>query len=81
MTYVRELPMCNIRFGRSDILEIEIDGVTKKTAKIFIACGYRDVEPEECICCGGFTEVKMKFSIDTFIRVVKGAARFKNKKE
>lgn len=79
MTYIRELPMCAIRFGRTDIIEIERDGVMRKTAKIFLGCGYREVEPEECICCGGFTDVKIKFSVDTFIRLVKGKW-FRNEK-
>ena len=72
MTYMRELPMCTARFGRTDIIEIEKDGVMKKTVKIFLSCGYRDVEPEECIICQGFTNVELEFQVDTFIRVVKG---------
>ena len=72
MTYMRELPMCAARFGRTDIIEIEKNGVTKKTVKILLTCGYREVEPEECIICQGFTNVELEFQVDTFIRVVKG---------
>ena len=59
--------MCISRFGRTDIIEIEKDGVLKKTARILLACGYREVDPEECICCGGFTNIKIELNIDTFI--------------
>lgn len=72
MTYFRELPKCVARFGRTDITEIEKNGIIKKTAKMLITCGYREVEPEECIICQGFTDIKLEFHIDTFIRVVKG---------
>ena len=71
MTYVRELPMCISRFGRTDIIEIVKDGVIKKTARMLLACGYREVDPEDCIICGGFTDIKLEFHVDTFIRVVK----------
>jgi hypothetical protein len=68
MTYIRALPACIIRFGRTDIIETD----TKKIAKLILACGYREVEPEECIMCQGFTDTKLECSIDTFIRVIKG---------
>ena len=79
MTYIRELPMCGARFGRTDIVEIEKDGVLKKTVRMLLTCGYREVDPEECICCGGFADITIKLNIDTFIRVVKGKHfRFKD---
>ncbi len=68
MTYLRELPACIARFGRTDIIEKG----EKKIAKMILACGYREVDPEDCILCGGFQDVKLEFHVDTFIRVVKG---------
>ena len=80
MIYVRELPMCISRFGRADITEVEKDGIIKKTARMLIACGYREVDPEECIICQGFTRVKLEFQVETFIRVVKGKNfKYKNR--
>ena len=38
---ISELPPCNIRMGRF------YDG------KAVIACGFREIEPSECIECGG----------------------------
>lgn len=72
MTYIRELPICAARFGRTDIIEMEKDGFVKKTAKILLTCGYREVEPEECIICQGFADIKLELHVDTFIRAVKG---------
>lgn len=54
-TYFRELRACCSRFGRIDVIEEDINGATKKIAKAILTCGYRDVEPRECIFCGGFT--------------------------
>lgn len=68
MTYLKELPVCQVRFGRTDIIEKG----EKKIAKMILACGYREVDPEDCIICGGFQDVKLEFNADTFIRVVKG---------
>ncbi len=67
MTYIRELPPCIARFGRTDIIEND----NKKIARMILACGYREVEPEECICCGGFQNIKLEYHVDTFIRVIK----------
>lgn len=72
MTYLRELPPCMSRFGRTEIIENEINGVIKKVAKMILACGYREVEPDECIMCGGFSGVMLDYHINTFIRVIKG---------
>ena len=68
MTYLKELPVCIARFGRTDIIE----NGDKRIAKMILACGYREVEPEECILCQGFQDTKLEFKMDTFIRVVKG---------
>ena len=68
MTYIRELPVCIARFGRTDIIEND----DKKIARMILACGYREVEPEECIICGGFQNVKLEYHVNTFIRAVKG---------
>lgn len=68
MTYLRELPACAVRFGRTDIIENN----DKKIARMILTCGYREVDPEECIICRGFANVKLEFRVDTFIRVVKG---------
>lgn len=80
MTYLRELPPCYSRFGRTEIAEKEINGVIKNTARMILACGYREVEPEECVLCGGFTEVKLDYHVNTFIRIIKGKVyRYGNK--
>lgn len=68
MTYVRELPVCAIRFGRTEIIETD----EKKIAIMIMTCGYREVEPEECIMCQGFPDAILEYSVDTFIRIVKG---------
>lgn len=68
MTYFKELPVCKVRFGRTDIIE----NGDKKIARMIIACGFREVDPEECILCQGFQNVKLELKIHTFIRVVKG---------
>ncbi len=72
MTYLRELPPCYSRFGRTEIIEEEINGVIKNIVKMILACGYREVEPDECIICGGFTDIRLEHHVNTFIRVVKG---------
>lgn len=74
MTYLRELPPCCSRFGRTEIIEEEINGVIKKIAKMILACGYREVDPEECIICRGFKSVELEYHVNTFIRVVPGKA-------
>lgn len=66
MTYFKELPICCIRFGRTDIIEKD----DKRSARMIITCGYREVDPEDCIICGGFQDVKLEFHIDTFIRAI-----------
>jgi len=68
MTYLRALPPCAIRFGRTDIIETG----EKKVAIMIMACGYREVEPEECIMCQGFTDTILECHVDTYIRIVKG---------
>lgn len=68
MTYLKELPICKVRFGRTDIIENN----EKKIARLMLVCGYREVDPEECIICGGFKDIKLEFQVDTFIRVIKG---------
>lgn len=68
MTYLRELPVCITRFGRTDIIEDD----NKKIVRMILTCGYREVDPEECIICGGFQDVKLEYNVDTFIRSVKG---------
>lgn len=72
MTYLRELPLCSSRFGRTEIIEEEINGVIKNIAKMILACGYREVDPEECIICQGFNGATLELRVDTFIRVVRG---------
>ena len=68
MTYIRELPVCAIRFGRTDIIEKG----EKKIAVMIMACGYREVEPEECIMCQGFANTILECHVDTYIMIVKG---------
>lgn len=76
MTYFRELPACIARFGRTDIIENE----DKKIVRMILACGYREVYPEECIICGGFQDIKLEYHVNTFIRAVKGKCyRSKNR--
>jgi len=78
MTRIRELPDCNYRFGRTNFIESE-DG-KKKTAKFVLCCGYREVEPEECIMCTGYTNnVKFEFEVISFMKFSKDL-RFKSKK-
>ncbi len=45
MTFVKDLPLCNCRYGRTEIIEAE--NGKKKTARIIICCGYREVDPKE----------------------------------
>ncbi len=68
MTLIKKLPECQSRFGRSEIIENE----NKKIAKLILACGYRDVSPEECIECGGFKNVRLEYQVQTFIKITKG---------
>jgi len=70
MTRFSELPVCSSRFGRMSMIDIG----EKTVPRLTLACGYREVEPEECIICTGFSETKAKliFKIETFIRIVKG---------
>lgn len=63
MTYVKDLPFCRGRFGRTSM----VDNGGKLVPRFILACGYREVDPEECICCGGFIRVKIELKIDTFI--------------
>lgn len=73
MTYLKELPACDSRFGRTDIDEISNDnGIVKKIARMILCCGYRDTDAEECILCGGFADIVLEMSIDTFIIPEKG---------
>jgi hypothetical protein len=73
MTYLKELPACDSRFGRTDIDEVSNDnGVVKKTARIIFCCGYRETDAEECILCGGFVNIVLEMTIDTFIIPKKG---------
>ena len=80
MTRINALPACSYRYGRTEIVEIG-DG-PKKTAKLMICCGYREVEAEDCIMCTGFTDanVKFEFKVVTFIKIVKDL-RFRNGKK
>jgi len=70
MTLIKELPACNYRYGRTNIVESE-DG-KKRTARIIICCGYREVDPTECInSCTGFPDVKFEFNIVSFMKLNK----------
>lgn len=74
MTYLKELPACDSRFGRTDIEEVSNDnGVAKKIARIIFCCGYMETDAEECILCGGFVGIVLEMTIDTFIRTKKGS--------
>lgn len=68
MTYVKELPVCIARFGRASMIEKK----GRLIPMLTVACGYREVDPEECIICGGFTDTKLEMKIDTFIMIKKG---------
>ena len=73
MTYLNELPVCDSRFGRTDIDEVSNDnGSMKKIARIIFCCGYRETDTEECILCGGFVNIFLEMTIDTFITHKKG---------
>lgn len=73
MTYLRELPDCDSRFGRTDIDEVSDDnGIVKKTIRMVICCGYRETDVEECILCRGFVDIFLEMTIDTFIIFKKG---------
>lgn len=67
MTYFKDLPPCNYRYGRTEIIENE--ECNKKTVRIIICCGYREVDPEECIYkCTGFPNAIIKLSNDFKLR-------------
>lgn len=68
MTFIKDLPECPVRFGRTEIIE----NGDKKVAKLVMACGYREVEPKECIRCRGFKDVRLEFQIHTYIKIIKG---------
>lgn len=73
MTYLKELPACDSRFGRTDIDEVPNDnGAMKKIARVILCCGYRETDVEECILCGGFVRIVLEMAIDTFIIPKKG---------
>lgn len=73
MTYLKELPACDSRFGRTEIGEIsDNNGGVKKTANVVLCCGYRETDAEECILCGGFVRIVLEMTIDTFIIPKKG---------
>lgn len=74
MTYIKELPICKSRFGRTSMVEKG----ERLVPVCVIACGYRDVDAEECIICGGFTDTKLEFKTETFIRVTKGKKNIGN---
>jgi len=59
--YVKELPLCSSRYGRTE----------HGTFRFFLACGYNEVYPEDCIICGGFTKVKLELQVHTYIRLIK----------
>lgn len=68
MTYIKELPDCRARFGRTSMVEKG----ERLVPRCIITCGYREVDPEECIVCQGFTKVKLEIKIETFMRITKG---------
>ena len=72
VTYLKELPICQARFGRTEIVEVVKEGIDKKIARLIMVCGFREVDPEECILCQGFQNVKLELKIHTFIRMKKG---------
>lgn len=68
MTFVKELPPCNCRYGRTEIIETE-DG-KKKTARIIVCCGYREVDIKECIeKCTGFPNAKFGYTVESLIKL------------
>lgn len=78
MTLIKDLPACNYRYGRTEI--IEQDG-GKRTARIIICCGYREIDPLECIDkCTGFPDVKFEFKVVPFMKLSKDL-RFKQGKQ
>ena len=78
MTLIKEFPACKYRYGRTHITESE-DG-KKKIAKLIICCGYREVDPKECIeNCTGFPNIKFEFKVVSFIKLTKDL-RFKQRK-
>ena len=80
MTRISDLPACYYRYGRTDIVEIG-DG-PKKTARLILCCGYREVDADDCMMCTGFTDVNVKFEfkVATFMKIAKDL-RFKSHKK
>lgn len=77
MTLIKDLPACNYRYGRTNIIESE-DG-KKRSARMIICCGYREVDPQECIDkCTGFPDVKFEFNVVSFMKLSKDL-RFKQR--
>jgi len=76
MTRICALPPCSYRYGRTDIVELDSG---KKTARMMICCGYRETDPEECIMCTGYFNIKFEFSVVHFIKAEKDL-RFKGNK-
>lgn len=74
MTLIKDLPQCNYRYGRTDIIEPEYG--KKKTVRMIICCGYREVDPKECINCTGFPDTKFEFKVVSFMKISKDL-RFK----
>ena len=68
VTYVKDLPKCKARFGRTQLVEKN----DKLIPRFALACGYRYIDAEECIECRGFTRVRLELKIDTFIVITKG---------
>ncbi len=63
MTYFRELPLGKVRFGRTSMIE----NGEKLVPRFTLACGYREVDAEECIICQGYKDAKHELKIETFI--------------
>ena len=61
MTYLNELPLCSSRFGRAE----------HGTLRLFMACGFNEVEPEDCIMCGGSKKARLEFRVHTYLKQTK----------
>lgn len=59
--FINEFPQCSLRFGR----------VEHGTSRFILTCGYNEVEPEDCIICGGSKKAKLEIRVHTYIRVIK----------
>ncbi len=77
MTRIRELPDCPVRIGRTDF--VESDDGNKKTVRLLLCCGYREVEAQECIVCTGFKNATLLLKIEHFMKSSRDL-RFKNRK-